>query len=185
MKRVPLTLAVVCCVSLLLAGCDSNTNDKNKVFKRWFQVSAPTNANIIAGSYSANQIGPMLDGEELILDVELPHNFLDENLPHFPNAPRHLDQAQLREFIGSTLMNGVSWEKEAVASALQGRPAWFKPIDTLQFSITAPNTNVATISFFDSEPTNRFELTLWNYGRSRVFIDRKSGHVYIRDKHTY
>ena len=174
---------IVFCV--VLVGCDTNTTDKNKVFKRWFQVSAPTNANIIAGSYSAQRIGPMLDGEELILDVELPHDFLDKNLPHFPNAPQQLEQEKLRELIGGALMMGVCQEKEALASALEGCPVWFKPIDPLQFLITAPKTNYATVSFLDSNPTNRFQLWLWNYGRCKVFIDRKSGHIYVHYKRVY
>lgn len=173
-QRYVALLILACC--LVLAGCDSSTNDKNKVFRKVFQVAAPTNANIIAASYYAQRIGPMLDGEELVLDVELPLEFLNANLPYYQNAPQATEDLLFK-------LIGVNREKEAAARALDGCPSWFRPNDTSMFSITAPKTNAAIISFSDSEPTNQFQVVLNNHGCLKVFIDRKSGRVYIHYKH--
>jgi hypothetical protein len=176
--RAPTLIAA--CLCILLAGCDRKTTDKSKVFNQYFHAPAPTNSNIIkASNWEAYGVG--LDEWELVLEAELPRDFLDAALPLTPTAtPPNPSSAES--------LFGDADATRGVAEALKDHPSWFTPTDASQFSIITNQTRLsfvsgfAAVTFTDPVITNHFQLWISDHGWSRLFIDRQTGRIYAHHK---
>ena len=150
------------------------------MFLRYFHAPIPTNAVIHkASNWEAGAMG--LDQWELILDAELPREFLDAKLP-VPAGASPPETGSLAALLG------IDEAKTGVSFALKDCPQWFKPDSLSEFSMVSSKADLArdkefvVVTFLHRETTNRFQLWISDNGWSRLYLDRQTGRVFAHNK---